>query len=82
MSSRILHGKIISTKMQDTVTVDVETIEKHKVYGKTYRRNKKYKAHYTGGKLKEGDIVSIKESKPYSRTKSWIVIEENDREES
>ncbi|WP_108647428.1 30S ribosomal protein S17 [Polynucleobacter rarus] len=77
---RTLVGKVVSDKMQKTVTVLIERKVKHELYGKYYSMSKKYHAHDETDKLKIGDTVEISESRPLSRTKSWVVtrlVQEN-----
>ena len=71
--TRTLVGKVVSNKMQKTVTVLVERREKHPLYGKFVLVSKKYHAHNEMGELNEGDTVEIAESRPISKTKSWKV---------
>jgi len=76
MGKKLLSGTVVSTKMERTVVVDVQTVRIHKIYKKRYRVNKKYKAHYNlKDKLVVGDKVTIVECNPISRTKKWIVSE-------
>ena len=72
---RRLSGRVVSAKMQKTVTVLVERTVTHPVYGKVQRRSKKYHAHVESGTFSEGDVVVIEESKPISKTKAWRVAE-------
>jgi small subunit ribosomal protein S17 len=72
---RRLSGRVVSAKMQKTVTVLVERTVTHPVYGKVQRRSKKYHAHVDSGTFGEGDVVVIEESKPISKTKAWRVAE-------
>lgn len=72
-SKRTLVGKVISDARDKTVAVLVERRVKHPLYGKVVTRFKKYHAHDENNQYKNGDIVVIKESKPISKTKSWIV---------
>lgn len=72
---RQLKGVIVSTKMSKTVTVQVERFFKHPQYGKYISRNKKYLAHNEVAGLAVGDQVLIQETKPYSRRKTFKVIE-------
>ena len=72
---RTLTGKVVSDKMDKTVTVLVERKVKHPIYGKVIRRSKKFHAHDEKNEFHEGDIVVIRESRPISKTKSWIVSE-------
>lgn len=71
-SKRSLVGRVVSNKMQKTVTVLVERRVKHPVYGKYMVRSTRYHAH-ADTPLNEGDKVEIQESRPISRTKSWRV---------
>ena len=72
---RALTGKVISTKMQKTVVVEVVRIERHSLYGKVLRRKTKMKAHDAQGKCKMGDQVKIVYSRPISKGKCWRVFE-------
>ena len=70
---RTLVGRVVSNKMEKTVTVVVERRVKHPLYGKYIVKTNKYHAHDETNALNEGDIVEIAESRPLSRTKSWAV---------
>jgi small subunit ribosomal protein S17 len=70
---RTLIGRVVSDKMQKTVTVLVERQVKHALYGKYVGHSKKYHAHDETDQLKIGDTVEIAESRPMSRTKTWVV---------
>lgn len=70
---RTLVGKVVSDKMNKTVTVLVERKVKHPIYGKIVRRSKKFHAHDETNQYKTGDIVVISETRPLSRTKTWVV---------
>ena len=72
---RALTGKVISTKMQKTVVVEVVRIERHSLYGKVLRRKTKMKAHDAQDKCKVGDQVKIVYSRPISKGKCWRVFE-------
>jgi small subunit ribosomal protein S17 len=72
-NTRTLTGRVVSDKMQKTVTVLVERRVKHPVIGKTMTRSKKYHAHVAEGEFKQGDLVEIAECRPLSKTKSWTV---------
>lgn len=69
---RTLVGRVVSNKMQKTVTVLVERKVKHPIYGKYIVKSTKYHAH-TESAINEGDTVEIQESRPISKTKSWRV---------
>lgn len=70
---RTLIGRVVSDKMEKTVTVLVERKVKHPMYGKVMVRSKKYHAHNDGNAAKAGDLVEIVETRPVSRTKTWAV---------
>ena len=70
---RTLIGRVVSDKMEKTVTVLVERKVKHPMYCKVMVRSKKYHAHNEGNVAKAGDLVEIVETRPVSRTKSWAV---------
>jgi len=70
---RTFVGKIVSDKRSKTVTVLVERRVMHELYGKIVGRSSKYHAHDEKGEYKMGDVVEITESRPISKTKSWVV---------
>jgi small subunit ribosomal protein S17 len=70
---RQLTGRVVSDKMDKTVTVLVERRVTHPLYGKIVTRSKKYHAHDESNECKEGDLVTIEECRPLSRTKNWRV---------
>ncbi len=70
---RALVGKVVSNKMNKTVTVLVERRVKHPLYGKFMVRSRKYHAHDETNQYNEGDMVEIAETRPISRTKAWRV---------
>ena len=72
-NQRKLVGRVVSDKMQKTVTVRVERRVKDPMMGKIITRSKKYHAHVETNEFKEGDLVEIAECRPLSRTKSWRV---------
>lgn len=73
-SKRTLIGRVVSDKMDKTVTVLVERRVKHPMYDKIIVRSRKYHAHNEGNSAKAGDLVEIQEGKPVSKTKSWVVL--------
>ena len=75
MPKRILIGTVVSDKTDKTVTVLVERKVKHPLYGKIIRRSKKYHAHDEDNAFKPGDQVRIEETRPYSKTKTWRVLD-------
>lgn len=72
---RVQQGRVVSAKMQNTVTVLLERYTKHPLFGKYQRRSTKVHAHDADNSCKEGDTVRITECKPMSKTKSWQVVE-------
>jgi small subunit ribosomal protein S17 len=70
---RTLTGTVISNKMQKTVVVAVESLRKHRLYGKTVRRTKHFKAHDERNEARIGDRVEIAESRPLSKDKHWTL---------
>ncbi|XZG71056.1 30S ribosomal protein S17 [Chitinibacteraceae bacterium HSL-7] len=70
---RALTGRVVSDKMDKTVTVLVEHLVKHPIYGKVVRRSKKYHAHDEANQYQQGDLVQIEEGRPISKTKAWVV---------
>lgn len=72
---RTLTGRVVSDKMDKTVTVQVTRMVKHKRYHKYITRKKNYKAHDEQNSCNVGDEVVIQEHRPISRTKRWLVLE-------
>ena len=68
-------GLVVSSKRDKTITVLVERKVKHPIYKKIIRRSTKLQAHDEANECSEGDIVTIEESKPFSKTKSWKLTE-------
>jgi small subunit ribosomal protein S17 len=68
-------GRVVSDKMDKTVVVAVESLKRHRLYGKTLRTVKNYKVHNENNDSHEGDLVRIEETKPISREKRWAVVE-------
>ena len=81
MPNRILSGRVVSSQNNKTITVEVTRKVKHKLYKKIIKRVKKYHAHDENNSYKVGDFVSIKESKPISKMKTWSVYEPNNKSE-
>ena len=73
-TQRTVIGRVVSDKMDKTVSVAVERLIKHPVYGKYIRRTTKVLAHDAGNECKEGDRVAISECRPVSKNKSWAVV--------
>jgi len=73
-AARTLTGKVVSNKMDKTITVVVERLVKHPAYGKYVRRTTKLLAHDENNECNEGDTVDIAQCRPLSRRKSWTVV--------
>lgn len=74
MPRRVLEGKVVSNKCDKTVTVLVERKVRDPLYGKIIRRSAKYAAHDETNAWKVGDLVSIEECRPLSKSKTWRVV--------
>jgi len=74
-TQRAVEGRVVSNKMQKTVTVVIERQLQHGLYGKLLRRSTKVHAHDEKGECREGDLVRIRECRPLSKTKNWQVVE-------
>lgn len=72
---RTLTGKVVSNKMDKSITVLIERRVKHPVYGKYITRSTKLHAHDENNVCKEGDVVTIAETRPISKTKAWTLVE-------
>lgn len=70
-AQRLLTGKVVSNKMEKTISVAVERLVKHPTYGKYVRRTTKLMAHDEANEAREGDVVEIAECRPLSRHKAW-----------
>ena len=68
-------GRVVSNKMEKSVTVRLERLVKHPLYGKYIRRSSKVHAHDENNECNEGDTVRISQTRPLSKNKSWQVIE-------
>ncbi len=75
MPKKILTGTVVSNKMNKTVVVAVDISKKHPVYGKNVRNTKRFKVH-VDEKFKLGAIVTIEESRPFSKEVNWVVVKE------
>jgi len=73
-AGKVLVGTVVSDKMKDTVVVLVERYEKHPKYGKFVKHKKRFKAHDVGNTKKVGEKISIRETKPISKDKHFIVV--------
>jgi small subunit ribosomal protein S17 len=74
MPRRVLQGTVVSDKANKTVIVSVERRIMHPVYKKFIKRSKRYAAHDEANACKTGDVVSIRECRPISKTKRWEVV--------
>ena len=73
-AKRTITGRVVSDKMDKTVSVAIERLIKHPVYGKYIRRTTKVLAHDAANECKPGDTVQISECRPISKNKSWSVV--------
>ena len=73
-AQRTIVGRVVSDKMDKSVSVAIERTIKHPVYGKYIRRTSKVMAHDANNECREGDRVAIAECKPISKNKSWAVV--------
>ena len=80
MPRRLLSGKVVSSNSNKTIVVEVTRRVKHKLYKKIIKKAKKYHAHDEENSFHLGDVVTIQETKPISKLKSWIVQESNMKE--
>ncbi len=74
-TARTVTGKVVSNKMDKSATVLIERKVKHPVYGKYIRRSTKLHVHDADNACQEGDVVTIEQCRPLSRTKSWRLVE-------
>ena len=73
--ARTLQGRVVSDKMDKTITVKIERRVKHPVYGKYIRRSTKLHVHDENNECNKGDVVVIEQCRPMSKTKSWRLVE-------
>jgi len=73
-NTRTVMGRVVSDKMDKTVTVYVERMVSHPIYGKYVKRSTKLHAHDENNECKMGDTVSIEECRPISKSKSWRLV--------
>ena len=78
-AARTFMGRVISDKMDKTVIVLIERRVKHPIYGKYVSKSSKLKAHDEQNECKSGDLVTIAESRPLSKTKSWTLVKIEER---
>ena len=72
---KVYQGRVVSDKMDKTITVAIETYKNHPVYGKRVKYTKKFKAHDENNEAKQGDVVRIMETRPTSATKRFRLVE-------
>lgn len=72
---KVYQGRVVSDKMDKTITVQIDTYKTHPVYGKRVKYSKKYKAHDENNTAKKGDIVTIMETRPLSATKRFRLLD-------
>lgn len=80
-TGRVLSGRVVSDKMDKTITVLVERRVKHPVYGKYITRSSKVHAHDEKNECRTGDLVTVRETRPLSRTKTWTLVSVDERSE-
>lgn len=74
-TNRTLQGRVISDRMDKTITVLVERRVKHPIYGKFVRRSTKVHAHDENNECRTGDVVVVEQSRPLSKNKSWRLVQ-------
>jgi small subunit ribosomal protein S17 len=78
-TARTLTGKVVSDKMDQTITVLVERRVQHPIYKKFVKRSTKVHAHDANNECQMGDVVTVKESRPLSKTKTWTLVTVDER---
>lgn len=78
-TARTLTGKVVSDKMDQTITVLVERRVQHPIYKKFVKRSTKVHAHDANNECNIGDVVTVKESRPLSKTKTWTLVTVDER---
>ena len=71
----VITGRVVSDKMDKSITVLIERLVRHPLYGKQLRRSTKIKAHDENNVCQQGDLVRIKETRPISKTKAWTLVD-------
>jgi small subunit ribosomal protein S17 len=74
-SSRTVQGRVVSNKMDKSITIAVERTVKHPIYGKFIKRTTKLHAHDETNQCNEGDVVTVRECRPLSKSKNWMLVE-------
>ena len=72
---RTVQGRVVSNKMDKTITVAVERKVKHPIYGKFIKRTTKLHAHDETNQCNEGDVVTVRECRPISKSKTWTLVD-------
>ena len=72
---RTVQGRVVSNKMEKSITVAVERKVKHPIYGKFNKRTTKLHAHDETNQCNEGDVVTIRECRPLSKSKNWMLVD-------
>lgn len=80
-NTRTVTGKVVSNKMDKSITVLVERRVAHPIYGKYVRRSTKLHAHDADNSVNMGDVVTIQECRPISKTKTWTLVSIDERAE-
>ena len=80
-SVRTMSGRVVSDKMDKTITVLIERRVKHRMYGKYMTRSSKVHAHDEANECRVGDLVTVRETRPMSRTKTWTLVSIDERPE-
>ena len=78
-TARTLTGKVVSDKMDKTITVLIERRVQHPIYKKFVKRSTKVHAHDANNECQIGDVVTVKETRPLSKTKTWTLVTVNER---
>ncbi|MGS2721464.1 30S ribosomal protein S17 [Paraglaciecola aestuariivivens] len=74
-TSRTVQGRVVSNKMDKSITVAVERKVKHPIYGKFIKRTTKLHAHDETNQCNEGDVVTVRECRPLSKSKNWMLVD-------
>tara|TARA_R110000868_G_scaffold253250_2_gene509918 strand:+ start:301 stop:552 length:252 start_codon:yes stop_codon:yes gene_type:complete len=72
---RTVQGRVVSNKMEKSITVAVERKVKHPIYGKFIKRTTKLHAHDETNQCNEGDVVTLRECRPLSKSKNWMLVD-------
>ena len=72
---RTVQGRVVSNKMDKSITIAVERKVKHPIYGKFIKRTTKLHAHDETNQCNEGDVVTIRECRPLSKSKNWMLVD-------